>query len=181
MSYPTEIKQGLIDAHWQMLDSLFTEFMLFKRHELAHTGFYMQYLVQDASRDPRFEAIGFGRHHEKFHMVYTSPEGLVYRDFHAVAAFLGLPTVGEKEVCTTSGEWTTQSTRLGAGAHKVIFRWWDCITGFQWWLRWRAQQARGYTDKTLHLNTGYEINRVRDFPDTLSIINELYPQKDSAL
>lgn len=177
MSYPPELKQELIGAHWQMLDSLFTEFMLFKRNELALKGEYLQYLMSDASRDPRFEAIGLGRH-PKGYMLYTSPLGIEYEADAAPAAMLGLDMVGEKEVRTASGEWITHCSRLGMNGAKVLYRDWKCITDFQWWLRWRAQQSRGYTDRSLHLNTGYEVNKVRDFPATLSIINELYPKKD---
>lgn len=177
MSYSAEIPQALIDAHWQMVESLFTEFMLFKRNELALKGEYLQYLMSDASRDPRFEAIGLGRH-PKGYMLYTSPLGLEYEADAAPAAMLGLDMVSEKPARTSRGDWTTQCTKLGMNGAKILYRKWECITDFQWWLRWRAQQSRGYTDKALHLNTGYTSNRVRDFPDTLQLINELYPKKD---
>lgn len=178
MSYPREIPGELINYHWQMIDSLFSEFMLYKRDELAHKGTYLLYLMQDASRDPRFEAVGLGRHAEKFYIVYVSPQGFQYQAEAAMAAFLGLDMVGEKSARTTRGEWMTQCTRVAQSATRILGREWPNSTEFQWWLRWRAQQARGYTNKTLHFNTGYEVNRVRDFPETLKLINELYPQKD---
>lgn len=181
MSYPPEIKHELIVAHWEMVESLFTEFMLHRRGELAHKGAYLYYLMLDASHDPRFNAVGLGRHPKELLMAYTSPLGLEYMVENGAAAFLGLGMVGEKVVCTSDGEWTTACSRISTAGAQVLLHDWPNSEEFKWWLRWRTQQLRGYTDKARDLHTGYEINRVRDFPDTLKLINELYPQKDSAL
>lgn len=181
MNYAPELKHGLIAAHWQMLDSLFTELLMYRPGELALKGEYLAHLFSTASRDPRFEAIGMSRH-SKGYMIYTSPDGIEYLSDAAPAAMLGLAMKSPTTSTNHRGERITHCRTLATprGA-TVLYRDWANSTEFRWWLRWEAQKSRGYTDKALHFNTGYQVNKVRDFPDTLSIINELYPQKDSAL
>lgn len=177
MSHPTEIKAELIKAHWEMVDALFVEIMLYRRQELAKTGTFLWNLFSDASRDPRFEAIGLTR--VRGLLAYTSPMGIQYLADGAPAAMLGLKMKLQRITRNHKGESIAHNTLCAqSDVLGVLMYDWPSVVDFQWWLRWKVQKMRGFTDKDKDLTTGYESGKPKDFPDTLSIINELYPQKD---
>ena len=172
-----EIKPELIVAHWSMVDSLCTEAFLYRRDEMAKVGELFWNLFSVISRDPRFEAVGWSRHH-KGYMVYTDPVGVSYFGEAAAAAFLGMPMKSLTTTVTHQGEEIQHYKRAAVGALNQLFRFWDDWPSFHDWMRWETQKRRGVTNKTKNLDLGYPAKGPRDFPDTLKLINELYPQKD---
>lgn len=181
MEHEYEIDPRLIMSHWEMLDALSSEILIHRRWEVSMKGTIFADILSRAARDPRFEAVGF-YYSDRGQYIYRSPLGVVYKAIDgAAAAFLGLPMKSPSNYRTADGKDVWHHKRGARAAELVIFREDDYIELCHNWLRWKVQKMRGYTDKDKDFCTGYEINKPKDFPDTLKLINELYPQKDSEL
>lgn len=176
-----ELKIPLIKAHWEMVDSLTTEVFLGPRILGADGQLLYSLFTSVVQYDPRFHAVGWGRCPDKHFMIYTDPMGITYAGAHAVAAFLGLGMKTLRSSINHRGEKLEYYSEVSGTGCRTIFREFSDMVAFHDWVRWHVQKMRGFTNKTKELDIGYPTKGARNFPDTLKLINELYPQKDSAL
>lgn len=172
------LKPELLRSHWEMTDCLCDEIFLGRHEDTLHgKEFLYEMFLFYASHDPRFHAVGWSRH-AKGYMMYTDPDGREYRAEAAIAAFLGLPMKTEQVIINHRGKRIVYLAWAAGAALSMIFRQHADIADFHDWLRWHVQKQRGYTHKGRELDHGYPTGGPRKFPDTLRIINDLYPEKD---
>ncbi|AUM59706.1 hypothetical protein HOS55_gp104 [Pseudomonas phage PMBT3] len=173
-----QLKTALIKSHWEMVDSLSTE-IYFGPPILGASGHLLYNLFSSVAwEDPRFQAVGWGRCPDKHCMTYTDPMGITYYGAHAVGQFLGTDMKTLRKSENHRGETLEYYAEVSGTGCVMIFRNFPSTTHFHEWVRWHVQKQRGFTNKTKDLHTGYRGVHARDFPDTLKLINELYPQKD---
>lgn len=173
-----ELSVSLLRSHWEMTDCLADEIFLHRHEDTLHgREFLYEMFIFYASHDPRFHAVGWSRH-AKGYMMYTDPIGRVYAAEAAIAAFLGLGMKTERVIINHEGKRIVYLYRAAGTALRIIFRQFEDIVAFHGWLRWHVQKQRGFTNKGRELDIGYPKGGPRQFPDTLKLINELYPKKD---
>ena len=165
-------------AHWEMLDCLSDEIFLGMHEETLYgKEFLYEIFLYFATLDPRFNAVGLGRD-AKRHLQFIDHHGRIYLAEGAIAAFLGLGMKGRRVIINDKGERFEYQCDADYLAVGMIYRRHADINEFNSWLRWHVQKIRGYTVKYRELDHGYPAKGTRQFPDTLKLINELYPEKD---